>query len=450
MAKNSIITDKKPLQNRTSENIPSFADALKIWWKIALLSFGGPAGQIALMHRYLVDENAWVSDEKFLRALNFTMLLPGPEAQQLATYIGWTMHGVRGGLAAGGLFILPGMIVMMLLSIIYISFGDSGLLEGLFFGLKAAILAIILQAIIKLSKRALGTAFHAVMALGAFIALYIFALPFPMVIMGAASLGWLCYRSSAISDNVIDKNSADVKAPPLSKLTIAALLMAWIIPLGSIVYWLSLDSVYAEIGLLFSKMSLVTFGGAYAALAYVGQEAVNVYGWMQPSEMLDGLAMAETTPGPLVIVFQHVGFLAAYRDAAILPPMAAGILGGLLAVWVTFIPCFLWIFLWGPWIEKLQNMHSLSSALSAITAAVVGVIANIALWFALHYIFTDIIVWDYRPIKMIWPNLASMDIAALLLTSSACLALFKFHLNIFLLIGLFACLGLMLQFFGLL
>lgn len=425
-----------------SADHPSFGDAAKVWWKIALLSFGGPAGQIALMHHYLVDENKWVSDQKFLRALNFAMLLPGPEAQQLATYIGWSMHGVRGGLVAGGLFILPGMIAMMILSILYVSYGNGDILQGIFFGLKAAVLAIILQSIIKLSARAIGSIFHAIIAISAFAMLFIFAVPFPIVVIGAGLLGWLWYRSARMAMKRNDE-SADHTPPILSKLTIAALFAAWIIPLGAIIFWLSPDSVYADIAIFFSKMSLVTFGGAYAALAYVGQEAVNHYGWLAPGEMLDGLGLAETTPGPLVIIFQHVGFLAAYRDAGIMPPMAAGVLGAMLTTWVTFIPCFLWIFLFGPWIERLQNMPALSSALSAITAAIVGVIANLALWFALHYIFTDIAIIKAGLVQMEWPRVSSFDGLALLLSSAACFAAFRLRLNIFLLMAIFGAAGLL-------
>lgn len=426
-----------------SASHPSFGDAVKVWWKIALLSFGGPAGQIALMHRYLVDENKWVSDQKFLRALNFSMLLPGPEAQQLATYIGWSMHGVRGGLTAGGLFILPGMIVMMLLSILYVSFGNGNMIQGVFFGLKAAVLAIILQAIIKLSARAIGSLFHAIIAISAFAMLFIFAVPFPIVVVGAAIMGWLWHH---IGRTHIAAADDDGYAPPkLSKPIILTLIAAWIVPLIGIMIWLNPDNIYTDIGIFFSKMSLVTFGGAYAALAYVGQEAVSNYGWMQPGEMLDGLGLAETTPGPLVIVLQHVGFLAAYRDAGILPPIAAGILGGLLTTWVTFIPCFLWIFLFGPWMERLQKLAALSSALSAVTAAIVGVIANLGLWFALHYIFTKLTMIDMGPVQMEWPQWSSANDMALLLSCAACFAAFRLRVNIFLLIGIFAAAGLVLQ-----
>src|SRR5258705_265576 len=334
-----------------------FSEAFRVWLRVALLSFGGPAGQIAVMHRILVEEKNWISESRFLHALNYCMLLPGPEAQQLATYIGWLMHRTAGGIVAGGLFILPGIIAIMGLSYIYAAYGNVGLIEALFFGLKAAVLAIVIQALFRIGKRALRNRIMIALATIAFVALF------------------------------------------------------------------------------FSKMAMVTFGGAYAVLAYVAQQAVEHYHWLGPREMLDGLGMAETTPGPLIMVLQFVGFMAAFRDPGTLSPMLAGTLGGLLATWVTFTPCFLWIFLGAPYIETLRGNKGLAGALGAITAAVVGVILNLSIWFALHTVFRQTSPVRSFGLSFDLPVWSSLDWPALLLAVAAAIAIFRFNMGMLMVLG---------------
>ena len=383
---------------------PSLADLTRIFARIALLSFGGPAGQIAVMHRILVDERRWISDRRFLHALNFCMLLPGPEAQQLATYVGWLLRGGRGGLIAGGLFVLPGLLSIMALSIIYAVWGDVGWIAALFFGLRAAVLAIVLQAVVRIGRRALATPASRLLAVASFAAIFAFGTPFPAIVAVAGLIGWLGSRTGrdafamrrtvAASGGLPDEatllgEESRVLTPEARRGALRAGLAAVLLWLAPVVLLLVLapGTVWADIARFFSQMAVVTFGGAYAVLTYVAQEAVGTYGWLRPGEMLDGLGLAETTPGPLIMVVQFVGFLAAFRDAGALSPLVAGALGGLLTTWVTFAPCFAWIFLGAPWIERLRGNAALSAALSAVTAAVVGVIVNLAVWFALHSVF---------------------------------------------------------------
>ena len=377
-----------------------------MWLRVAMLSFGGPAGQIAVMHRILVEEQRWVSESRFLHALNFCMLLPGPEAQQLATYIGWLMHRTWGGIMAGGLFILPGMIAIMGLSHVYAAYGNVGLVAALFFGLKAAVLAIVLHAIVRIGRRALSN--RVMVAIAA--AVLHRHLRARRAVPGdrAGGRGHRLRRrpggsaafrpqpatagdhqNAADGDALLGEDLPAHARPPVARaLAIGAVwLLLWLVPVAAILLTLGADSVYAKIAVFFSKMAMVTFGGAYAVLAYVAQQAVDGYGWLAPGEMLDGLGMAETTPGPLIMVVQFVGFMAAYRDPGSLAPALAGTLGGLLTTWVTFTPCFLWIFLGAPFVETLRGNRALSGALSMITAAVVGVILNLALWFAIHTMF---------------------------------------------------------------
>ena len=415
----------------------SFNEALRVWARVAALSFGGPAGQIAVMHRIIVEEKRWISETRFLHALNYCMLLPGPEAQQLATYIGWLMHGVRGGLAAGLLFILPGIIAIMALSYIYALFGSVGFIAALFFGLKAAVLAIVVEAVMRVGKRALKNRIMQIFAGAAFIALFIFQLPFPLVILVAGILGYVGARMEhpaflgGHAHGTAPKQDAPSLLDDAAHLTQSAragamfgavgAALLWLVPVAALIALLGPDHVFSQIAIFFSKMAVVTFGGAYAVLAYVAQQAVENFHWLKPGEMLDGLGMAETTPGPLVMVLQFVGFMGAFREAGNLSPIIAGTIGGLIATWVTFAPCFLWIFLGAPFIERLRANKAIAGALSAITAAVVGVILNLAIWFAIHTIFAQTQAWH----GMDLPVLLSLNPAALALSMGAAYAIFR-------------------------
>ena len=422
-----------------SHDIP-FAEASRVWARIALLSFGGPAGQIALMHRILVEEKRWIGEQRFLHALNFCMLLPGPEAQQLATYIGWLLHRTRGGLVAGVLFVLPGLLSIMALSWIYALWGSVGAVSGLLFGLKAAVLGIVCQAVIRIGRRALGNRTRSALAVAAYLAFFLFNLPFPLVILVAGLIGFASARAGSLAfvgggshsasgggvDDADSRLGADLPdhARPDRRWAIrigGVLLALWLVPVVAL--WLVAPaSVFATIALFFSKLAVVTFGGAYAVLAYVAQAAVGTYRWLSPTEMLDGLGLAETTPGPLIIVTQFVGFMGAYRHPGGLPPLLAGTLGGLLTSWVTFTPCFLWIFLGAPFVERLRQNRALAAALTAITAAIVGVIANLAVWFALHYLFHAVGQARIGVLRLPMPAMASIDPAALILTVAALVA----------------------------
>lgn len=422
--------------------VPTFTEFFIAFAHIGLLSFGGPAAQIALMHRICVDEKRWVSEDRFLHALNFCMLLPGPEAQQLATYIGWLTHGVRGGMVAGLLFVLPGLAVILGLSTLYAYYHDVGWVAGLFFGLKAAILAIVVEAVVRIGRRALKTRFHRLVALSAFLALFVFALPFPLVVLmagfaGLAEARMVARDGSRHAADLVDPAPAASRPVGRSLATLAFWLEVWQAPLLPL--WLfSGESGLGEIFAFFSRMALVTFGGAYAVLAYVAQVAVDQYHWLKPGEMLDGLALAETTPGPLVLVLSYVGFLAGFRDAGGLPPFLGGVLGGLLAAWATFVPSFVWIFAGAPYVERLRGNRMITAALSAITAAVVGVILNLAVWFALHVLFAEVGRWSIWPaavevpggaapafsVSLPLPDPATLDPAALVLALLSALMIF--------------------------
>lgn len=424
----------------------SFGEAFRVWLRVASLSFGGPAGQIAVMHRILVEEKNWISEGRFLHALNYCMLLPGPEAQQLATYVGWLMHRTAGGLMAGGLFILPGIIAIMGLSYIYAAYGNVSFVEALFFGLKAAVLAIVVEAVVRVGKRALKNRIMIALAAAAFVAIFFFAVPFPIIIIAAGVIGYAGARagrpefapaghghggSSAAIDSMLGEAVPEHVRPDTARtIRVGALWLAlWLIPVIVLLLALGQGNVFSQIALFFSKMSLVTFGGAYAVLAYVAQQAVEHYHWLKPQEMLDGLGMAETTPGPLIMVLQFVGFMAAYRDPSGLSPMLAATLGGLLATWVTFTPCFLWIFVGAPYIERLRGNTGLAGALSAITAAVVGVILNLSIWFALHTLFRETVPVHIFPLDFDRPVLTSVDVPALVLSIAAATAIFRFKLG---------------------
>ena len=423
----------------------SFGDAARVWVRVALLSFGGPAGQIAVMHRILVEEKHWISESRFLHALNYCMLLPGPEAQQLATYIGWLLHRTAGGIMAGGLFILPGVFAVMGLSYVYAAFGNVSYVEALFFGMKAAVLAIVIEALVRVGKRALRNNVMIALAAVAFVGIFFFAIPFPIIIIAAGLIGYLGVKSgrsefagsghgnttaseapSALGDAVPDH-----ARPNLVRTLRVSVLWAslWLAPVAAVLIGLGAANTFSQIALFFTKMAMVTFGGAYAVLAYVAQQAVEHYHWLKPQEMLDGLGMAETTPGPLIMVLQFVGFLAAYRDPGTLSPMWAGTLGGLLATWVTFTPCFLWIFSGAPYIERLRGNAALAGALGAITAVVVGVILNLSTWFALHTVFRETTPVHSFGLSFDMPKLASVDIAALALAVAAATAVFRFRLG---------------------
>ncbi|GEP05264.1 chromate efflux transporter [Methylobacterium oxalidis] len=421
----------------------TLAEALPVWARIAALSFGGPAGQISVMHRVLVEEKRWISESRFLHALNFCTLLPGPEAQQLATYVGWLMHGTRGGLVAGGLFVLPGVVAIMALSWIYALYGNVGLVAGLFFGLKAAVLAVVAQAVLRIGRRALRGPVMVALAALSFVAIFFLDIPFPVIVLAAALVGYLGGRAglpqfqaggghgSAAADDgpylLADAELPQEHTSPGRTARVLALWAAiWLLPVAAILVLLGPGDIFGQIAVFFSKMAMVTFGGAYAVLTYVAQQAVDHYGWLRPGEMLDGLGMAETTPGPLIMVTQFVGFLAAYRAPGALPPLVAGTLGGLLTTWVTFAPCFLWIFVGAPYVERLRGNRALAAALAAITAAVVGVILNLAVWFALHTVFAEVRPVWLGPLRLDVPNLASLDPFALALTLGALVAVFRF------------------------
>jgi len=432
----------------------SLGEAFRVWLRVALLSFGGPAGQIAVMHRIVVDEKRWISERRFLHALNYCMLLPGPEAQQLATYIGWLMHRTTGGVIAGVLFVLPGAIAIMALSWIYVLFGNVGIVAGLFFGLKAAVLAVVLEAVIRVGRRALrGPVLLAIAGL-AFVLIFFLSVPFPLIIVGAAVAGFAGGRAGLsdfvapaagaggdavlLGDTIPDHARPGVRQALLSASVCLAL---WLIPVAGLVFALGPANVFSALALFFSKMALVTFGGAYAVLAYVAQQAVDTYGWLRPGEMLDGLGMAETTPGPLIMVVQFVGFLAAFRAPGALSPLLAGTLGGLLVTWVTFVPCFLWIFLGAPFVEALRGNRALAGALAAITAAVVGVILNLALWFAIHTLFREVEPVTLGPLSFRVPVPGSLNPAAFLLSALAVLALLWWRLGAIPVIAASAALG---------
>jgi len=431
---------------------PSFAEALRVWLRIGLLSFGGPAGQIALLHREVVEQRRWISDARFLHALNFCTLLPGPEAQQLATYLGWLLHGVRGGVAAGALFVLPGMVVMLGLSLLYATSGEMPLVAGLFFGLRSAVMVLVVEALLRVARRALKTRAAWAMAGLAFAALYLLSVPFPLVVLLAALTGFLrpaAFRApahDAARDGPPALLDAVLAADPGRPARLAAqawragwvAVACWLLPVAALI--LAGAGVFADIAVFFSKMAVVTVGGAYAVLAYVAQEAVQVRGWLTPAQMLVGLGLAETTPGPLILVLQFVGFMAGLGQAG---GMAGGIAASLLTVWVTFAPCFAFIFLGAPFVERLHANRALTGALAAVTAAVVGVIANLALWFGLRVIFTEVHRAGFGPAGLDLPVLASLDPWALALSVLAAMLLFGLRLGLLPTLGATAIAGLL-------
>ena len=433
-----------------------------VWFKISLLSFGGPAGQIAVMHRLLVEELKWVSEKRFLHALNFCMLLPGPEAQQLTIYLGWLLHRVRGGVVAGTLFVLPGALIVLVLSIIYVTYQQEMLVSSIFFGVKAAVLAIVTTALWRLARKILRKKLLIGITIAAFLASFVFAVPFPIVIVGAALATYFFGEApvhTADSDEegegrIIDSWVAAGGSPKPHRAFLVAVICAflWLAPIAVLYGWLGAGHVYVQEAMFFSKMAVVTFGGAYAVLSYMAQQTVGHYGWISAGEMLDGLGMAETTPGPLIMVTQFVGFMGAYHSPGMLDPIMAGCLGALVTTWVTFAPCFLWIFLGAPYIELLRGNRVLAAALTGITAAVVGVVLNLAIWFGLRVLFielSDVTLLGLDGIAVSLPVLSSFDPLASIILAGALVAIAVFGVGMIKVLAVCAAVGLALGSVGL-
>jgi chromate transporter len=428
---------------------PNFGEAFRVWLKIGCLSFGGPAGQIALMHRVVVDEKKWIDEPRFLHALNFCMLLPGPEATELAAYIGWLLYGVRGGLVAGILFVLPGALVMLGLTLLYVYGRGLGPIDGALFGIKAAVLVIVIEALLRIGRRSLKSQLLVALAAGGFIGIYFFALPFPLIVAGAALIGFLVAQRApaqlALGDQV---PSTTPKRPHRWRqfaIAMAIGLALWWAPVALAALLLGSDHALVAIGLFFSKLAVVTFGGAYAVLAYMAQQAVEAYGWMSASEMIDGLGLAETTPGPLILVTQFVGFIAAFRHAEPFTPLVAGLIGAGMTTWVTFVPPILWIFAGAPFIEELRGNKRLAGALAAITAVVVGVILNLSVWFALHVLFGTVSEKHYGPLRWFAFDPLALDLRAALLAVIAGILAFGLKRGLLQVVLAMAALGAVLQ-----
>lgn len=435
-----VSSDATSASAPTPEPAPTLGEATRLWAKIGVLSFGGPAAQIALMHREIVDVKRWLSEKQYLNALSFCMLLPGPEAMQLATYAGWRLHGVRGGLIAGLLFVLPGACVIMALAMIYALLGDVPLVDAVFLGIKATVVIIVIEALMRVSKRALQRLEHWIIAGLAFIGIFLLDLPYPLLVLAAAAVGFI--QGTKHDDT---ENAAPLPKTALSSTaaTIALWLAIWWVPVFA-VDAVSSHDILGEIGRFFSTLAVVTFGGAYAVLAYMAQDVVNQFGWLSAGEMMDGLGLAETTPGPLILVTQFVGFLSAFREGG----LALGAAGAAVTLWVTFAPCFLWIFAGAPYIEWIGTQHRLRGALAAITAAVVGVILNLSIWFALHVFFQTVELTRHGPL-MIWqPELASIDWRVGVLALISGILLLKRHWGIVRVLAVSASLGTVLTFIG--
>lgn len=438
----------------------SLRESFWTWCRVAALSFGGPAGQIAVMHRIIVEEKKWIREERFLHALNYCMLLPGPEAQQLATYIGWLMHRTIGGLMAGILFVLPGFISILALSILYTSFEDSSIVQAFLFGLKPAVMAVVIQAVLRIGKRVLKNGTMASLAAASFVAIFYFDIPFPILIISAGLLGLFgsqialdrfdvlkghgplsnSFEQSASPDHMLK----DVNSRPsfLRSIKISAIcLTLWFGPLVAVWMLFGINSVYFQEGVFFSQAAVVTFGGAYSVLTYIAQQAVEKYNWLRPGEMLDGLGMAETTPGPLIMVVQFVGFLGAYRNPEPFSPLVGGILGSILTTWFTFVPCFFWVFLGAPYIERLRGNKRLNSALSSITAAVVGVVLNLSIWFSLHTLFGKVTIMTVFGLRLQIPELRTVDIQACAIAILACLLTFQWKQGLLVTLSVSAAAG---------
>jgi chromate transporter len=441
-------------QSLRQEGVPSFSEATRTFARIGLLSFGGPAGQIALMHKILVEEKRWLDEPRFLHALNYCMLLPGPEAMQLATYAGWLLHGVRGGLIAGLLFVLPGAVVITALSALYFILGHVPLVEGLLFGLKAAVLAVVLEALVRVSRRALTSRAAVGMAVTAFVAIAFLKIPFPVIIFAAALVGAVgrdFARPVQANGAGGDASAGITEMPEWTRPswkrfvgTLAIWLAIWFVPLGLLWATYGPGHVLTAEGVFFSKMASVTFGGAYAVLAYVAQQAVEIYGWLKPDEMLTGLGLAETTPGPLILVLVFVGFLGGARLSGF-DPVLGGLAGAGVTLWFTFVPCFLWIFVGAPYVETIRGVRWLRGALAAVTAAVVGVIANLAVWFALHVLFARMGEVVAGPFTFPVTDPASLDLYAFVIALGAAVALLRFHANMIAVLVLAALAGIVVR-----
>jgi len=430
---------------QTTNARPSFAEAFAVWLKIGCINFGGPAGQIAMMHRILVDEKKWIDEPRFLHALNFSMLLPGPEATQLATYVGWLLHGVRGGLVAGVLFVLPGAGVMLGLSLLYAYGRGVPLIDGALYGIKAAVLVIVVEALIRIGRRALKSTLMVALAALAFIGIYFLALPFPLIVAAAGAVGFAVGRSHPQWLGLESAPTIETHAggSPWRHAVTAMLigLAIWWAPVGLAALVLGANHVLVAVSLFFSKLAVVTFGGAYAVLAYMAQQAVDTHHWLSAPEMVDGLGLAETTPGPLILVTQFVGFLAAFRNPAPFSPLGAGILGAALTTWVTFVPAMLWIFAGAPFIEQLRGNRRLAGALAAITAAVVGVILNLSVWFALHVLFGTVVERQWGVLRWYGFDPQALDTHAAVLAVTAAVVAFRFHRGMLEVIVVMALLG---------
>lgn len=434
----------------------SLSGAARVWAYIGLNSFGGPAGQISVMHRELVETRHWISERRFLHALNYCMVLPGPEAQQLATYVGWLMHGVRGGVIAGSLFVIPGFFAMLALSIAYAVLGEVPLVSGLLFGLQAAVVAIVVQAAIRIGRRTLRSPALVLVATCSFLAIALVNVPFPAIIAVAGLFGWLAGRvrphwlplggqpgepragrpALLADDEHVDRATA-FRA---FRAALVALAL-WLLPVIALAVALGTEHVLTQEAFLFSKAAVVTFGGAYAVLGYVAQQAVDRYGWVTPQDMMVGLGLAETTPGPLIMVVQFVGFLAAYNNPGDLPPVVAGVLGSIVTVWVTFVPCFLFIFLGAPFVERLRDNDALRHALTAVGAAVTGVVLDLALWFAMNTVFGSVQDRSYGPFVVPVPDLTSIQWASVGLSALAAVLVFRFRLGTLKVLAVIAGLG---------
>jgi chromate transporter len=435
---------------QTGEIRPSFGEAFKVWLKIGCINFGGPAGQIAMMHRVLVDEKRWIDEPRFLHGLNFSMLLPGPEATQLAAYVGWLLHGVRGGLAAGILFVIPGALVMLGLSLLYALGRGVPLIDGALFGIKAAVLVIVVEALIRIGRRSLRSSLLMGLAALAFIGIFFFALPFPLIVGAAALVGYFVARVNPAQLG-LSKDAPQVSKPAENRWRQAALasaigLVLWWAPVLLALLVLGPQHVLVAIGVFFSKLAVVTFGGAYAVLAYMAQEVVETYGWLSAPEMVDGLGLAETTPGPLILVTQFVGFLAGFRNAAPFSPITTGVLGAMMTTWVTFVPSMLWIFAGAPFIEELRGNRKLAGALAAITGAVVGVILNLSVWFALHVLFGQVEERHLGILRWYAFDPLALDLKTAALAVIAAVLAFWFHRGLIEVVAAMAALGIAVRF----
>ncbi|MEP6017687.1 MAG: chromate efflux transporter [Paracoccaceae bacterium] len=424
------------MSDNVKPQVPTLPDATRVWWKIGILSFGGPAAQIALMHKEVVENRAWMSEQQFLNALSFCMLLPGPEAMQLATYAGWRLHGVLGGLIAGLLFVIPGAVVIMLLAGIYSLYGTVPLVEALFFGIKATVLVIVIEALLRVAKKALTQNLHWIVAGLAFVGIFFLSIPYPLIVLSAGLFGWFWGTSQQVPTNV------DMAHVSWRKTlgTITVWLVIWLLPLFTLT-WLRAPELLAELGQFFSTLAVVTFGGAYAVLAYMAQDVVVQFGWLTAGEMVDALGLAETTPGPLILVTQFVGFLAGFKEGGLL----LGVIAALVVLWVTFAPCFLWILAGAPYIEWISAQPRLQGALNAITAAVVGVILNLSLWFALHVLFTRVVRETWGPVTVWRPDFATLEWLALTLFLLGCVLAFKLHWGIIRILLVASVLGAILR-----